>query len=86
MVKTLDEMIVTISLQAQDGETKVEEDVFAGRQELYKNIGTPQLLLDILSTTDSQGNPIDFPENLCKKIFCFLMQEIQTYSTMRSIN
>ena len=69
VTKTLNEMILTVTLQAKDNDTVVDGDVCRNRQELYKNIGVPQLLLDILRPTEGE-EPL--PEALRKMIYEFL--------------
>lgn len=70
--KTLKEMITTIQLQAKDGETTVDAEVCQGRQELYKNIAVPRLLLDILSPINSENKPVETPVDICRQICEFL--------------
>merc|ERR1711871_914272 len=47
-------------------------DVCQGRQELYKNIAVPHLLLEILSPVDSENKPVETPGDICQQIFEFL--------------
>ena len=66
---TLDNMILTITLQEKDNDTVVDADVCKNRQELYKNIGVPQILLDILGSLTIDAKDI---RKLCSKVYKFL--------------
>jgi hypothetical protein len=55
VLKTLQDMIQTITIQAKDNDTVIDADVCKNRQELYKNIGVPQIMLEILKSLQIDG-------------------------------
>lgn len=71
VLKTLRDMIHTITIQAKDNDTVIDADVCRNRQELYKNIGVPQILLEILKSLQiDTGNHVLL--DLFKQTYRFL--------------
>jgi len=59
VLKTLKDMIQTITIQAKDNDTVIDADVCRNRQELYKNIGVPQIMLEILKSLEVNTTTVE---------------------------